>query len=76
MFTELISSQIKGKRTDGARITQIRNKVLYAFIENPKRRVYLIYIDIDYKTIQQGGQRTYKCNIERRSKNIVAVAKK
>jgi hypothetical protein len=36
----------------------------------------LIELDIDYKTIQQGRKSTHKRNIETRSHNIVAVAKK
>jgi len=51
MFTELISGQIKGKETGGARIPQIRNKTLYSFIENLKGRYYLREVDINYKTI-------------------------
>jgi len=37
MLTEIISDQIKGKETGGARITLIRNKVLYKFTENVKK---------------------------------------
>jgi hypothetical protein len=51
VFTELIYGQTKGKETLGARVTEIRNKVLYKFRENLKGRGSLIEIDIDYKTI-------------------------